>query len=78
MAMKIVVNHKSNVSAIYNYSTDYKSVLHAKKMVKYYREKGETQKANEINDAIKLQEKAIKDLNKVLSGEMTWEELNNQ
>jgi hypothetical protein len=52
MAMKIVVNHKSNVSAIYNYSTDYKSVAHAKRMFKYYRENGKDQMANEINELL--------------------------
>jgi hypothetical protein len=78
MAMKITAFHKSNVSVMLNHTTDYKSVAHAKKMVKYYRENGKDQMANEINQAIKLQQKAIKDLDKVLSGEMTWEELNNQ
>lgn len=78
MANKIVVNHKSNVSAIYNYTTEYKSVAHAKGMAKYYQEKGETQKANEITQQLKQQEKVSKLLDKVLSGEMTWEEFNNQ
>jgi hypothetical protein len=78
MAMKIVVNHKSKVSVALDYTQEYKSIAKAKNMAKYYREKGEHIKASEIDYAIQLQEKAIKLLDEVLSGNMTWEELNKQ
>lgn len=74
MAMKIIVNHKSNISVMFDYSQEYKSIAHAKSMAKYYQEKGETLKANEITQQIKRQEKAIKLLDKVVSGQLTWEE----
>lgn len=74
MAMKIVVNHKSNVSVALDYSQEYKSIAHAKSMAKYYQEKGETQKANEITQQVNRQEKANKLLAKVVSGELTWED----
>jgi len=45
-------------------------------MAKYYQEKGETQKANEIIKAIKFQETIRENLDKVLEGKMTWEEFN--
>lgn len=78
MAMKIIVNHKSNVSVMFDYSQEYKSIAHAKSMAKYYQEKGETQKANEITQQVNRQEKANKLIRKVLTGEITWEEFNNQ
>ena len=76
MATKIIVNHKSSVSVALDYTQEYKSIANAKGMAKYYQEKGETQKANEIIKAIKFQETIRENLDKVLEGKMTWEEFN--
>lgn len=74
MAQKIFVVHNSSVDSSLTYPCEYDSIAQARRMIDYYQQKGESQKAEEIEKALTKNERIRELLDKVVNGSITWEE----
>jgi hypothetical protein len=74
MSHKITVIHKSSVSKLLDYQYEYQSIRWAKKMIKYYQENNNIQKALEIQEALNFKERIEDLLDKAIKGIISWEE----
>jgi hypothetical protein len=74
MSHKITVIHKSSVNKLLDYQEEYQSIHKAKRMIKYYQENNNIQKALEIQEALNFKERIEDLLDKAIKGLISWEE----
>jgi uncharacterized membrane-anchored protein YjiN (DUF445 family) len=74
MSHKITVTHKSSVSKLLDYQEEYQSIQKAKRMIKYYQENNNNQKAKEIQQAINSKKRIEDLLNKAIKGLISWDD----